>query len=100
MGPPASAYIIQLMTLRACLLLSLIASVCHGAEPGKLVVRVTWGYTRPASSSYSVKVTADRGMGIGTIAGFPDDLHEDCARRLLKRHPGITVDRFSSLQAL
>ena len=78
-GTPASAYIIQLMTLRACLLLPLIAPFCHGAEPGKLAVRVTWGYTRPASSSYSVKVTADRGIGMGSITGYQLESGESAA---------------------
>src|ERR1035437_6287482 len=79
MGPPASAYIIQLMTLRACLLIPLIAPFCHGAEPGKLAVRVTWGYTRPASSSYSVNVTAGPGMDIGSIVGYQLESGESAA---------------------
>src|ERR1019366_8937688 len=65
--------IIHLMTSRARLLIPLIplmAPFCHGAGTGKLAVRVTWGYTRPASSSYWVKVTADRGMSIGSMAGY------------------------------
>ena len=38
---------------------------------------MTWGYTRPASSSYAVKVSADRGMRIGPVASYPGagDVH-------------------------
>jgi hypothetical protein len=65
------------MTSRIRLLIPLLASLCHGSETAKLAVRVTWGYTRPASSSYAVKVSADRGMRVGPVASYPTvgDVH-------------------------
>ena len=58
------------MASRAWLLIPLLAPFCQGAESTKLAVRVTWGYTRSASSSYFVKVNADRGMSIVSVAGY------------------------------
>ncbi|HYW41895.1 MAG TPA: hypothetical protein VE959_03495 [Bryobacteraceae bacterium] len=58
------------MISRVWLAIPLLAPFCHGSVTGSLPVRVTWGYTRPASSSYSVQVTADRGMSIGAITGY------------------------------
>src|ERR1017187_4475686 len=55
------------MTSRVWLLIPLLAPLCHGSGTGKLPVRVTWGYTRSGSSTYSVKATADRGMNIGSV---------------------------------
>jgi hypothetical protein len=48
----------------------LLASLCHGADGLKLPVRITWGHTRPAASSYFVKLDADRGMTVGSLAGY------------------------------
>src|ERR1700754_4765082 len=56
------------MTKRAVFLIPLLSSLCSAMESGKLPVRITWGHTRPASSSYFVKLDSDRGMSIGAIA--------------------------------
>src|ERR1035441_6644741 len=70
-GPAAALfYNFKLMSSRTWLLIPLLASFCHGSETARLAVRVTWGYTRRASSSYAVKVSADRGMRIGPVAGY------------------------------
>ena len=58
------------MTSRVWLLIPLLAPLCHGSVTGKLPVRVTWGYTRSGSSTYSVKATADRGMNIGSVTTY------------------------------
>jgi len=48
----------------------IVSSLAEGAEAEKLPVRITWGYTRPASSSDSVKLDAGPGMTIGPISGY------------------------------
>ena len=71
-GSAAGLSIIQLMTKRA------LASdppahrvrLPAARKPDKLPVRVTWGHTRPAASSYFVKLEADRGMTIGPSPAY------------------------------
>jgi hypothetical protein len=65
-----AALIIHLMTKRAWLTFLILAPFSQGAQPEKLTVRITWGHTRPALSSYFVKLDADRGMTIGSLAGY------------------------------
>ena len=47
-----------------------ISSLATGAGAEKLPVRITWGYTRPASSSYYIKPDAGPGITIGPISGY------------------------------
>ncbi len=48
----------------------LAGSLAHGAGVEKLPVRITWGYSRPAFTSYYVKVDAGPGMTIGPVSGY------------------------------
>src|SRR5450755_2849950 len=59
--------IIQLMTKRSWLPGLLFISCCSGSESYKLPVRITWGHSRPAASSYFVKPETDRGMTMGAV---------------------------------
>jgi len=58
------------MTKRGWLPGLLLISVCSASESHKLPVRITWGHTRPAASSYFVKPETDHGMTIGALRAF------------------------------
>ena len=48
----------------------LIGSLARGAGAEKLPVRISWGYTRPASSTFYVALDASPGMTVGSISGY------------------------------
>ena len=54
----------------AWLSILLISPLLRGAEAEQLPVRISWGYTRPASTPYYVRLDSSPGMTIGSISGY------------------------------
>ena len=65
-----ASYNSSLMQMYGWLSILLISPLAGSAGAEELPVRISWGYTRPASTPYYVKPESGPGMTIGGISGY------------------------------